>query len=67
MSTRAEILVRLALAALLAGVAAWVILAFWVGPDEAEEPAEQSLPDPAAYQVSEVIEEARRITREAAG
>lgn len=65
MSIRAEMGLRIAVAALLAGAAAYVFITFFLAPDEEDIPAPPAAPDPAAYTVSEVLEEARAITREA--
>jgi len=65
MSLRTELALRIALAALLAGAALWVALTFFYIDPEDDPPIGPSAPDPAAYAVAEVIEEARRITMEA--
>jgi hypothetical protein len=68
MSTRAEMGVRVMLAALLLGAAAYVFFAFFLEPAEAADPAPRPGPDgPAPAEVSALIEEAKRITREATG
>lgn len=67
MTLRTEIGLRIAVSALLLGAAAWVVLTFFLAPADDDDPMAPPAPDPAAYQVAEVIEEARRITRDAAG
>jgi len=57
---------RAAVAALAVAVLLGVVLALLQPAPDQEARLPQADPDPAAYQVSEVIEEARRITREAA-
>lgn len=66
MSIRAEMGLRIAVAALLAGAAAYVLITFFfLAPDEEDDLIPPAAPDPAAYQVAEILEEARAITREA--
>lgn len=65
MSIRSEMALRIAVSALLLGAAAWVVLTFFLAPDDDQDLTPPPAPDPAAYQVAEVLEEARRITREA--
>jgi hypothetical protein len=64
---RTELGLRIVAAALLLGAAAWVFIAFFYVADAEELPESPGADDPAAYQVAELIEEARKITREAAG
>lgn len=66
MGIRTELGLRLVAAALLAGVAAWVFLAFFYAEDQDDDQPERPGPDgPAAWEIAQLMEEARRITREA--
>jgi hypothetical protein len=68
MGVRTELGARILVAALLTGVAAWVLFAFFYLPADAEDAPPRPGPDgPAAADVSALIEEARRITKEATG
>jgi hypothetical protein len=65
MSIRTEMGLRIMAAALLLGAAAYVFFTFFLAEEDQADVITPSASDPAAYAVAEVLEEARRITREA--